>query len=220
MMARRRVRRVTVVVNGSEPGMETDRTFAGYVRRALYESSVRMEHPLRNYELEDMVAGVVAIAERALPVLAARQAAASTSAVDPQLAEQVRQDEAFQREQLRLMATICTGLWRAQQNLNELESDASDKARRAARHVSSVMDFITQSGYSIHDHTRQAYDPGMNLNVLTFEPRSDLTREVVTETLKPSVYYQEHCIQVGDVIVGTPAQPGQDGVDDATGGTE
>jgi hypothetical protein len=44
----------------------------------------------------------------------------------------------------------------------------------------------------------------MFLNVATYEPTEGITRETVIETIKPSVYWEDKCIQNGEVIVGTP----------------
>lgn len=113
--------------------------------------------------------------------------------------------EKILQKQMTVIASVCTGLWRIQQNYSQIPTEEMpDKVRRSNRHLESIMDTLTQSGFTIKDHVREPYDPGMFLNVVAYEPTDGLRREIVIETIKPSVYWEDKCIQSGEVIVGTP----------------
>ena len=57
---------------------------------------------------------------------------------------------------------------------------------------------------AIQDHLDQPYDSGQLLDVLAFQPTPGIEREVVAETIRPTVYLQGQQIQKGQVIVATP----------------
>jgi hypothetical protein len=118
----------------------------------------------------------------------------------------MKQFEAFYVEQMQLMASVCTGLWRAQQSL---EQNAGERPIRASRHLEAVMDTIDHAGYKIVNHTQEEYLSGMEISVLTFETREGITKPLITETIKPSIYYhpaggEQRRIQMGEVIVAIP----------------
>lgn len=104
-----------------------------------------------------------------------------------------------------LLAEVCTGLWRMQRRLSEIESGKEREAlRHTQRRVESVLDVLAQAGLEIQDHTGTAYDPGLSIKVIAFEAVSGIGRETVTETIRPSIYLRGERIQMGEVLVGTP----------------
>jgi len=115
--------------------------------------------------------------------------------------------EKLLNKQMSVIANVCTGLWRIKQNFSQLPVDQMpDKVRKSNRHLEAVMDTLSQAGFSIKDHLREPYDPGMSLHVATYEPTDGIMRETIIETIKPSVYWEDKCIQNAEVIVGTPKQ--------------
>lgn len=112
------------------------------------------------------------------------------------------------REFWGFLADISTGLWRLRQKMVQPGADRSlEEMRRAFRDFESVWDTLTQAGIKIQDHTGTAYDPGMLLRVIAFQPTTGLSGEKVIETIKPTVYYKDNSIQIGQVIVGIPKTP-------------
>jgi hypothetical protein len=56
----------------------------------------------------------------------------------------------------------------------------------------------------IYDHTGEEFDAGRSIKVLAYQPTPGLTRERVTDTIKPTIYVHDDLVQIGEVIVGTP----------------
>jgi hypothetical protein len=110
---------------------------------------------------------------------------------------------------LSLLADVCTGLWRLRQRMVDENGRPLDEMRRAYRHFESIWDALSQSGFEIHDHTGEPVPEGgvYALKVLVYQPMPELVRDKVIETIKPSIYYRNEAIQMGEVIVGTPEQP-------------
>ena len=109
-------------------------------------------------------------------------------------------------EKLIVMAAdIGTLVWRIQKRLATI-GELPKQLQRLSRDVESTWDALTQSGIEIKDHTCGDYDGGMALRVITFQPMVGLARQQIVETLKPTIYYRERIIQMGDVIVGVPEE--------------
>jgi hypothetical protein len=39
---------------------------------------------------------------------------------------------------------------------------------------------------------------------MSFQPTVGLTRDMIIETIKPTIYFKDNLVQTGEVIVGTP----------------
>lgn len=101
------------------------------------------------------------------------------------------------------LADALTNLWRTARKLEAEEPDGS-ATRQAARHLRTACDAFARAGLSFQDHDGVAFDPGMALEVIAYEPRPDVGSDVVLETVRPCVYSGERRIQVGQVIVARP----------------
>jgi hypothetical protein len=111
------------------------------------------------------------------------------------------------RETNKLIAEISTGLWRLKNKMIDPKSKKPlEEMSRAYRHLDSVWTAIENSGVEIINHDGDIFDSGKSLKALAFEPAAGVERETVIETVKPSIYKNKLCIQMGEVIVGTPAK--------------
>ena len=107
--------------------------------------------------------------------------------------------------QTRFLADISNDLWRLKHKMLQPGSDQPlEELRRAYRHLESAWNALTRLGVKILDHTGEPFDSGYSISVLAFQPMTDIEREIVIETIKPTIYFDEQRIQMGQVIVGTP----------------
>jgi len=105
----------------------------------------------------------------------------------------------------QLLARFATSVWRLRQRMIDPSTgQPRDDLRRTYRHVESLWDTLAEFGLEVDDHGGQPFDSGMALVVLSFERDPAVTREVVKETVKPTVYLHERCIQRGEVVVASP----------------
>ena len=95
------------------------------------------------------------------------------------------------------LADALTNLWRAGRKLSAAE-------RQAARHLQAAWDAFARAGLTVQEHDGVAFDPGMALEVVAYEPRPGVAADVVCETVRPCVYRGKERIQVGQVIVARP----------------
>jgi len=109
-------------------------------------------------------------------------------------------------EKLIVMAAdIGTLVWRIQKRLATI-GELPKQLQRLSRDVESTWDALTQRGIEIKDHTGRDYDGGMTLRVITSQPVAGLVRRQIIETLKPTIFYRDRIIQMGEVIVGVPEE--------------
>lgn len=104
-----------------------------------------------------------------------------------------------------VLADVATNLWRTRRKLTQSDDEGQSRAQRQAhRHLLAAWETFTQAGLEIHDFDGTRFDAGMSLEVLAYEARPDVTGETVLETIRPAVYRQGRCIQLGQVIVAQP----------------
>jgi hypothetical protein len=105
----------------------------------------------------------------------------------------------------KLLADVATGVWKLRQRMLQAgRGDLPEGLRRAGRDVEALWTRLHEGGVEILDHTGEAYDPSRSLHVITFQPTGQIQKDQIIETIKPTVYYQQERIQVGEVIVGIP----------------
>jgi hypothetical protein len=123
------------------------------------------------------------------------------------LAPAVRPMELAKNEEhlARLAVDIANAAWRLKLRLVDPHTGkAPEEMRKVYRHVESIWDALKSAGIDVQDHTNQPFRTGMALDVIAFEPKVDMVRETVVETVSPSIYFRNTSLQTGKVIVGTP----------------
>jgi hypothetical protein len=89
-------------------------------------------------------------------------------------------------------------------SVDSLTGEPKPHLAKIARHVERLWDSLERVGLNIQDHYNQPFDSGQSLEVLAFQPTPGVEREIVAETIRPTVYLQGQRIQIGQVIVATP----------------
>lgn len=103
------------------------------------------------------------------------------------------------------LVSVATNAWRARNKMVDAETgEPQDDMRRVYRHIEGIFNAFEELGLRTIDPTGKAYDSGMALKVISFEPTPGLSSEEITETIKPSITWQGRLLQTGEVIVGTP----------------
>lgn len=119
------------------------------------------------------------------------------------LAEQARTPRGAGTDAL-LWAAV--GIWRALRKLDrQTGSLSAADLRQVRRQVHASRQALADDGLEIQEHDGMPFDSGQSLEALVFQDEPGLDREVVLETVRPSVYFRGERIQMGQVIVGRPA---------------
>jgi hypothetical protein len=105
----------------------------------------------------------------------------------------------------RMLADIATGLWRMRRRMLDSETgQPREEMRRVYRQMEATWDALSQAGVEIVDHTDKPYDGGLLLKAIAFQPTSGIERDVIIETIRPSIYFKDQRVQIGEVVIGTP----------------
>ena len=153
------------------------------VRQWRYPKEFRIGEPVWSYDL--------------LPALQRLSDALSTPATSSSTLDETTY--------ARILADVATGLWRLRQRMLQPGTDEPrEEMRRAYLSFESAWDALMEAGITIQDHTDSAFNAGLLLRVLAFQPTPGIVRETVIETVRPSIYYKQQLLQPGEVIVGTP----------------
>jgi hypothetical protein len=59
----------------------------------------------------------------------------------------------------------------------------------------------------IRNHTGDAYDEGQPMKVVASKPTPGLDKKRVSETLLPSIFWNNRLVQNGEIEIATPASP-------------
>jgi hypothetical protein len=102
----------------------------------------------------------------------------------------------------KALAAAATNLWRAQRKLSG--GEPSTQNRQAGRYLRTCREALTDAGLVVQDHEGDTFHPGRSVEVLVYEDDPSLTVETVLETVRPSIYYRDRRIQMGQVVVGQP----------------
>src|SRR5438105_7380195 len=95
------------------------------------------------------------------------------------------------------LGDLMTACWRIQKRaLRTVE--ASEDSRRVLRELDAMFEIFHRIGFEIKDYTGETFDYGLPLRVITTQPVSGLDREKIVETIKPTLLWQNHLIQMGE----------------------
>ncbi|MEA3401470.1 MAG: hypothetical protein U9R79_09555 [Armatimonadota bacterium] len=107
----------------------------------------------------------------------------------------------------RVVADLATQLWRMRKRMLDADTGGPrEEVRGEYRALEAAWDALSEAGVDIRDYTgkRMPQTGSYTVSVLAFEPTPGVTHEVITETVKPSVYFDGERIQMAEVVVATP----------------
>lgn len=126
----------------------------------------------------------------------------------PHRKEQPLPDAAPPTEYLKTLVSIATNAWRAKSKMMDATTgEVREEMKRVARHIEAIYRSLAEIGVVIRDHTGEAYDEGQPMKVIASKPTPGLDRKRVSETLLPSIFWNNRLVQNGEVEIATPAAP-------------
>ena len=104
-----------------------------------------------------------------------------------------------------MWADLANALWALEQKTRDPNTaERREEFRPIARHIDRLAECLVEIGIETQSHTNQVFDSGQSLEVIAFQPTAGINKEIVVETIKPTVYLKGHRLQIGQVIVATP----------------
>ncbi len=113
-----------------------------------------------------------------------------------------------QKKTLQHLLEVINRLWRIKSTAKHHGTDEQKEYSLILRNVSSALDIFEQMGFLIKDHTGEKVpaDGSLAWKVISYQEEKDIEFETVSETLKPSVLFNNHLEQRGEVIISTPVK--------------
>ncbi len=107
----------------------------------------------------------------------------------------------------KALASIATNAWKAKARLKDVDSvEENGVLKRINGDLDRIWNVLVEDlGLEVKDHTGKDFDYGMALKVVTTQPTAGITKERVIETIKPTIYWKNKIIQIGEVVIATPA---------------
>ncbi len=112
---------------------------------------------------------------------------------------------------VKAMVTIATTVWRLKSRIFDpatgepRDEIPKEDIRKLARYVDSLFDTFSSIGLDIKDRTGESFDYGLIEKVISSVPQQGLKIEMIIETVRPTIRWNETTIQEGEVIIATPA---------------
>jgi hypothetical protein len=174
----------------------------------IYGKEIRINRALNQGELEEYLQAaldeLLEMEQRRMAQEADLAAVKRASAI-PGVPSLKVEESSFYKDQMHLQAEVLTGLWRLRGRLVKPGSNEPlEETKRAYRHFETAWDALVNAGFRVEDYTKQPFRTGLNVDVLAYEEAPGLSSEIILETVKPGVFFNDTLIQRGEVIVGTP----------------
>jgi hypothetical protein len=109
---------------------------------------------------------------------------------------------------LKALVSIATNAWRAKiKMVDATTGQVREEMKRVDRHIEAIYRSLAEVGVVIRDHTGDAYDEGQPMKVVASKPTPGLDKERVSETLLPSIFWNNRLLQNGEIVIATPSSP-------------
>jgi len=106
---------------------------------------------------------------------------------------------------VKALAAIATNVWRAKTKMVDVTTgEIREDMKRIGRHIEAIYRNLAEVGIVIRDHTNDAYDEGQPMKVIASKPTQGLDKRRVSETLLPSIFWNNRLIQNGEIEIATP----------------
>ena len=130
----------------------------------------------------------------------------SMKSVPPEVAAE-KPAPRLERQAVKSYAAIATHAWGAKGRIVDSDTgEPKDGMERIYRHIEGILQALEEDNVAIKDYAGGIYDTGMAVKALAFEPTPGINREMVKETIRPTIIFKNQVLQLGEVIVGTPIE--------------
>jgi len=122
--------------------------------------------------------------------------------------KQIAHDSEVPPAYLKALASIATNAWRAKTKMLDVTTGGvREDMKRVDRHIEAIYRNLAEVGIVIRDHTGDVYDEGQPMKVIASKPTPRLDKKRVSETLLPSIFWNNRLIQNGEIEITAPLAP-------------
>lgn len=116
-------------------------------------------------------------------------------------------DPGFDGKALSALCDIAVHAWRLQRRMtHRATKEVREEHRPLSRHVTGILDALENLGLTLRDRESEAYDYGLPEKVVAAERSANVTREVVLETVRPTLFFRNEILKPGEIIIALPLE--------------
>jgi hypothetical protein len=108
---------------------------------------------------------------------------------------------------------LATNAWRIRTRLTDpasrepREDINKEDIKKLHRFLEAIFTALNEVGLEVKDRTGEIFDYGLPEQVVSAQPQLGLTKELIIETIRPTIYWNSQIAQQGEVVIGTPPSP-------------
>ncbi len=115
-----------------------------------------------------------------------------------------------QEHQSKSAAAFCEiaiHAWRMQRRMTDrVSKEVRDEHKAMHRSVAGILETLTGMGFSLRDREGEFYDYGLPEKVVAAEKRAGISREMVAETIRPSILFGDQLVKPGEIVIAVPEE--------------
>jgi len=111
----------------------------------------------------------------------------------------------FEQKISRAFCDIAIHAWRAERRMKDrVSGEVKEEHKATHRSVAGILETLKGLGYELRDREGEGYDYGMPEKVVAAEKRAGLSRELVAETIRPSILLHGQLAWPGEIVIAVP----------------
>jgi hypothetical protein len=111
----------------------------------------------------------------------------------------------FQNKAAASFCDIAIHAWRMHRRMTDrVTKEVKDEHKAMHRSVAGIQETLTAMGFTVRDREGDFYDYGLPEKVVAAEKRPGISREMVVETIRPSVFFGDQLLKPGEIIIAVP----------------
>jgi len=113
----------------------------------------------------------------------------------------------FEQKAASTFCEIAIHAWRMQRRMTDrVSKEVKDEHKTMHRSVAGILESLTSIGFSLRDREGEFYDYGLPEKVVAAEKRAGISREMVVETIRPSIMYGDQLVKPGEIVIAVPEE--------------
>jgi len=132
--------------------------------------------------------------------------------VQAALQDSIPESSTIPENVVKVLISSATNIWRVRSRITVPETAetkqeiSQDDLKKLSRYVDSIVESLVSIGIEIKDRTGEPFDYGLPEKVITAEPQAGISKEIVRETIRPTIYWGNQIVQQGEVVIATPIE--------------
>ncbi len=111
----------------------------------------------------------------------------------------------YQTKSATAFCEIAIHAWRMQRRMTDrVTREIKEEHRAMHRSVAGILEALSIMGFTLRDREGEFYDYGLPDKVVAAEKRAGISREMVVETIRPSILFQDQLVKPGEMVIAVP----------------